>query len=94
MTFIIQFEKPVNQELYPRNLMTRQRISSIATKIFAGSFVLLVMGFPQQFKMPVDGAQKKSYSNFKSWGKQYNKGVDIFANKELMFTRQRRDCSI
>jgi hypothetical protein len=44
--------------------MTRQRISSIATKIFAGSFVLLLIGFiiPQQFKMPVKGATRKSYS--------------------------------
>lgn len=68
--------------------MTRQRILSIATKIFAGSFVLLLLGFiiPQQFIMPVEGATRKSYSQ-KSfwaypWGKSVtHKGVDIFAKK-------------
>ena len=68
--------------------MTRQRILSIATKIFAGSFVLLVIGFiiPQQFKMPVEGATRKSYSQNSfwayPWGKSVtHKGVDIFAKR-------------
>ena len=79
----------LTRELYSRTiLMTRQRISSIATKIFAGSFVLLLIGFivPQQFKMPVKGATRKSYSQNSfwayPWGKSVtHKGVDIFAKK-------------
>jgi peptidoglycan LD-endopeptidase LytH len=68
--------------------MTRQRILSIATKIFAGSFVLLVIGLilPQKVIMPVEGATRKSYSQNSfwtyPWGKSVtHKGVDIFAKK-------------
>jgi murein DD-endopeptidase MepM/ murein hydrolase activator NlpD len=68
--------------------MTRQRISSIAAKIFAGSFVLLIAGFviPQKIIMPVEGATRKSYSQNSfwayPWGKSVtHKGVDIFAKK-------------
>jgi hypothetical protein len=41
--------------------MTRQRILSIAMKIFAGSFVLLLASFiiPKKFIMPVEGATRK-----------------------------------
>ena len=69
--------------------MTRQRILSIATKIFAGSLVLLLVGFliPQKFIMPVKGATRKSYSQNSfwayPWGKSVtHKGVDIFAKKK------------
>ena len=68
--------------------MTRQRILSIATKIFAGSFVLLIIGFiiPQKVIMPVEGATINSYSQNSfwayPWGKSVtHKGVDIFAKK-------------
>ena len=68
--------------------MTRQRILSIATKIFAGSFVLLAIGLiiPQKVIMPVKGATRKSYSQNSfwayPWGKSVtHKGVDIFAKK-------------
>jgi len=68
--------------------MTRQRILSIATKIFAGSFVLLIIGFiiPQKIIMPVEGATRKSYSQNSfwayPWGKSVtHKGVDIFAKR-------------
>ena len=68
--------------------MTRQRIFSIATKIFAGSFVLLIIGFiiPQKLIMPVEGATRKSYSQNSfwayPWGKSVtHKGVDIFAKR-------------
>src|SRR6187397_1971730 len=68
--------------------MTRQRILSIATKIFAGSFVLMVIGLiiPQKVIMPVEGATRKSYSQNSfwayPWGKSVtHKGVDIFAKK-------------
>ena len=68
--------------------MTRQRILSIAMKIFAGSFVLLVTGLiiPQKVIMPVKGATRKSYSQNSfwayPWGKSVtHKGVDIFAKK-------------
>ena len=74
--------------------MTRQRLLSVATKIFAGSFVLLIIGFiiPQEIKMPVKGATRKSYSQNSfwayPWGKSItHKGVDIFGKEELMFTR-------
>jgi murein DD-endopeptidase MepM/ murein hydrolase activator NlpD len=68
--------------------MTRQRLLSVATKIFAGSFVLLIIGFiiPQKIIMPVEGATRKSYSQSSfwayPWGKSVtHKGVDIFAKK-------------
>jgi murein DD-endopeptidase MepM/ murein hydrolase activator NlpD len=68
--------------------MTRQRILSIATKIFAGSFVLLLAGFiiPQKLIMPVERATMNSYSQNSfwayPWGKSVtHKGVDIFAKK-------------
>ena len=68
--------------------MTRQRIFKIAKGIFAGLFILLVIGFtiPQKIIMPVKGATRKSYSQNSfwayPWGKSVtHKGVDIFAKK-------------
>ena len=68
--------------------MTRQRIFKIVKGIFAGLFILLVIGFtiPQKIIMPVEGATKKSYSQNSfwayPWGKSVtHKGVDIFAQK-------------
>ena len=69
--------------------MTRKRILSIATKIFAGSFFFLATGFmvPQELVMPVKGATQKSYSQNSfwayPWGKSVtHKGVDIFAKRK------------
>ena len=68
--------------------MTRQKIFSIARKIFAGLFILLLANFiiPQKIKMPVEGATINSYSQHSfwayPWGKSVtHKGVDIFANR-------------
>ena len=68
--------------------MTRQRIFKIVKGIFAGLFILLVIGFtiPQKIIMPVEGATKKSYAQNSfwayPWGKSVtHKGVDIFAKR-------------
>ena len=79
----------LTRELYSRTmLMTRQRILSIATKIFAGSLVFLAIGLilPQKVIMPVEGATRKSYSQNSFWAYPWgrsltHKGVDIFAKK-------------
>jgi murein DD-endopeptidase MepM/ murein hydrolase activator NlpD len=57
-------------------------------KILAIVSILLIIGFftPQSFRMPVDGATHKSFSQnsfwFYPWGESVtHKGVDIFAKK-------------
>ena len=60
----------------------------IFKKVLLVLLIILVIGFllPQSFKMPVEGATMKSYSQdsywFYPWGKSVtHKGVDIFAKK-------------
>lgn len=55
-------------------------------KFFLGVFILLLLGFvfPENFKMPVLGANKGDYNQksfwFYPWGKSItHKGVDVFA---------------
>ena len=57
-------------------------------KFFAFLLIILVIGFllPQNFKIPVKGATRKSFSQdsfwFYPWGESVtHKGVDIFAKK-------------
>ena len=55
-------------------------------KFFLGVIILLLLGFlfPENFKMPVDGANMGDYNQksfwFYPWGKSItHKGVDVFA---------------
>lgn len=57
-------------------------------KIFTFLLIMLVIGFllPQSFRMPVNGATRKSFSQdsfwFYPWGESVtHKGVDIFAKR-------------
>ncbi len=64
------------------------KVKRILKYIFLSLLVILVIGYclPQQFVMPVAGANGKSYSDnsfwFYPWGKSVtHKGVDIFSKK-------------
>ena len=71
--------------------MTQSKKKRWLRKIFLIILTILSIGFliPQSFKMPVQGATIKSYSQdsywFHPWGKSVtHKGVDIFAKKRTL----------
>ena len=60
----------------------------IGKKIFIGLVILTIIGYliPENFKMPVEGANRKSYSQNSFWAYPWgrsvtHKGVDIFSKK-------------